>query len=126
MEVGERVFYSLDDSKPVFQQIKEMIEDDIVTGVLKEEEQIPSTNQLVAYYKINPATILKGFNLLVDEGIIYKKRGLGMFVCSGALAILREKRLKSFQEQYVQPMLREATQLEIGMEDIIQMIKGGK
>jgi len=117
------MFRVLDDSKPVFQQIKEMIEDDIVKGVLKEEEQIPSTNQLVNYYKINPATILKAFNLLVDEEIIYKKRGVGMFVHSGAFVKLRNKRALQFEEQYVEPLLQEAQALDISMDELIQIIE---
>ena len=117
------MFRILDESKPVFQQIKEMIEDDIVKGVLKEEEQIPSINQLVAYYKINPATILKGFNLLVDEEIIYKKRGVGMFVKSGAYKKIKNRRTFQFEEQYVEPLLQEAQALDISMDELIQIIE---
>lgn len=117
------MFRTLDDSKPVFLQIKEMIEDDIMNGLLKEEEQIPSTNQLVSYYKINPATILKGFNLLVDEEIIYKKRGLGMFVKSGAYEKLRSKRTFQFEKQYLEPLLQEAKALGISTDEIIKIIK---
>lgn len=67
---------SFDDKKPIFLQIKELIEDQIVNDQLKEHEQIPSTTQLVQFYKINHLTIAKGINLLVDAGILYKKRGL--------------------------------------------------
>ncbi|WP_028593437.1 GntR family transcriptional regulator [Paenibacillus assamensis] len=117
---------SLDENKPIFQQIREMIEDDIVNGNLKEEEQAPSTNQLVAYYKINPATVLKGFNQLVDAGILYKKRGVGMFVAAGAHQMLREQRKQAFQEQYVSSMLHEADKLGITIEEIKNMIDASK
>lgn len=113
---------SLDENKPIFQQIREMIEDDIVNGELKEGEQVPSTNQLVAHYKINPATVLKGFNQLVDAGILYKKRGVGMFVAEGAYQTLRETRKQVFQEQYVWSMLQEADKLGITVEEVQKMI----
>ncbi|WP_413377613.1 GntR family transcriptional regulator [Alkalihalobacillus sp. 1P02AB] len=113
---------SLDDNRPIFQQIKEMIEDEIVNGQLKEGEQVPSTNQLVAHYKINPATVLKGFNQLVDSGILYKKRGVGMFVAEGAYQRLRENRKQAFRDEFVWRMLQEAKQLGITAEEIKKMI----
>ncbi|KGA96495.1 GntR family transcriptional regulator [Alkalihalobacillus alcalophilus ATCC 27647 = CGMCC 1.3604] len=113
---------SLDDNRPIFQQIKEMIEDEIVNGELKEGEQVPSTNQLVAHYKINPATVLKGFNQLVDSGILYKKRGVGMFVAEGAYQMLRENRKQAFRDEFVWRMLQEAKQLGITAEEIKKMI----
>ena len=70
--------------KSIYIQIKEMIEDDILRDVLLEEERVPSTNELARLYAINPATAAKGVNLLVDEGFLYKKRGIGMFVATGA------------------------------------------
>ena len=66
--------------KPIFLQIAEQLEDSIFTGAFPEETQIPSTNEISALLSINPHTVLKGMNVLVDGGIIYKKRGLGMFV----------------------------------------------
>ena len=113
--------WTFDDTKPIFQQIAEMIEDDIINGVLKEEDQIPSTNQLVAHYKINPATILKGFNQLVDAEIVYKKRGVGMFVAPGAYEMLRKRRIAQFQTQFVEPLLLEAKKLGMTKEEIQKM-----
>ena len=81
----------LTESKSIYLQISEMIETDILRGILLEEEQVPSTNELAKRYTINPATAGKGVNLLVDEGILYKKRGIGMFVSAGA----REKILNN-------------------------------
>lgn len=114
---------SLDENKPIFQQIREMIEDEIVNGTLTEEAQVPSTNQLVATYKINPATVLKGFNQLVDNGILYKKRGVGMFVKSGARSKLIKKRKQAFIENYVRSMLQEARKLGITEGELQEMIK---
>jgi DNA-binding transcriptional regulator YhcF (GntR family) len=112
----------LDENRPIFQQIKEMIEEDIVEGILPEGEKAPSTNQLVAYYKINPQTVLKGVNELVDNGILFKKRGVGMFVAEGAREKLRSMRKRTFQEEYVWSMLQEANRLGISEQEIRLMM----
>jgi len=117
---------SMDDSRPIFMQIAEKIEDDIIEGDLPEESQVPSTNQFAALYRINPATAAKGVNLLVDEGILYKKRGVGMFVKTGAREALREKRKEQFYEQYVVSMIREADKLGITTEQLTDMIRKGE
>ena len=106
-------------------QIAERIENDIIAGELSEETQVPSTNQFASFYQINPATAAKGVNLLVDQGILYKRRGLGMYVAPGARAKLLEKRREQFFEQYVVPMLQEAEKLGITMEHVTEMIKEG-
>ena len=116
----------MDDSRPIFMQIAEKIEDDIIEGDLPEESQVPSTNQFAALYRINPATAAKGVNLLVDEGILYKKRGVGMFVKTGARAELREKRKELFYEQYVVSMIREAEKLGITTDQLTDMIRKGE
>ncbi|MCM2676996.1 GntR family transcriptional regulator [Alkalicoccobacillus plakortidis] len=113
---------TLDDNRPIFQQIREMIEEDIVEGVLQEGEKAPSTNQLVAYYKINPSTVLKGVNELVDEGILFKKRGVGMFVAVGARGKLIDQRKQNFKEEFVWRMLEEANKLGIAQQDIEKMM----
>ena len=82
---------TLNDQSLIYLQIARMLEDDILRGVYREEEQVPSTNELARGYNINPATAAKGINLLVDGGIVYKKRGIGMFVASGAVQKLKEK-----------------------------------
>jgi DNA-binding transcriptional regulator YhcF (GntR family) len=115
----------IDDTRPIFVQIAERIEADILAGRLAEEEQVPSTNQFAALYQINPATAAKGVNLLVDQGILYKKRGLGMYVASGARARLLEKRREQFYEHYVVTMLQEAEKLGITTEQLAEMIQRG-
>ncbi|UQZ85035.1 HTH-type transcriptional repressor YtrA [Paenibacillus konkukensis] len=115
----------IDNTRPIFMQIAEKIEDDIVEGRLPEESQVPSTNQFAAFYQINPATAAKGVNLLVDQGILYKKRGIGMFVAAGARAELLEKRKHQFYEQYVVTMIREAAKLGITKEQLTEMIRKG-
>ena len=117
--------YLIDENRPIFVQIAERIEEDILAGRLTEEEQVPSTNQFAALYQINPATAARGVNLLVDQGILYKKRGMGMFVATGSRERLMEKRRELFFEQYVVAMLREATKLGIEEEQLIKMIQKG-
>ena len=90
----------LNQEKSIYLQIKEMIEQDILRDILLEEERVPSTNELAKLYAINPATAAKGVNLLVDEGILYKKRGIGMFVAAGAKEAIRKKRREHFFENY--------------------------
>ncbi|MFF2481143.1 GntR family transcriptional regulator [Paenibacillus sp. NPDC058071] len=116
---------AIDDSRPIFLQIAEQIEDDIIEGRLPEESQVPSKNEFAAYHQINPATAAKGVNLLVDEGILYKKRGIGMFVATGARAVLVGKRQEQFYEQYVVSMLREAEKLGITKDQLTDMIRRG-
>ena len=110
---------------PLFIQIATSIEDSILIEVYPEESQIPSTTELSTNLMINPATVLKGMNLLVDEDIIYKKRGLGMFVSKGAVKKIRAKRIKSFNETYISSLISEAKKLGINKDDVITMIKGG-
>lgn len=109
--------------KPIYVQIKEKLEDQILNEEIKEDEQAPSTNQLVNFYKINHATVSKGVNQLVDEGILYKKRGIGMFVAKGAREKLKEKRKASFKDDYVVELVKEAEKLSISEDEIIRLIK---
>lgn len=91
---------------PLFVQIAEGIEEDIFTGSYAEGDRIPSTNELSALLGINPHTVLKGMNILVDEGIIYKRRGMGMYVQTGAGEKVRAKRRNAFDERFVQALGR--------------------
>jgi DNA-binding transcriptional regulator YhcF (GntR family) len=108
--------------KPIFLQIAEQIEDAIFTGAFAEESQIPSTTELSAKFSINPATVLKGMNKLTDKGLIYKKRGLGMFVSQGAAEAIRHKRQQVFFEQYVVTLITEANKLGLSQEELIRLI----
>ena len=115
----------MDESRPIFLQIAEQIENDIIEGGLPEGGQIPSTNEFAAFHRINPATAGKGVNLLVDAGILYKKRGIGMFVAEGARARLVAQRRDQFREQFVAPLLAEAAKLGISIGDLADMIRKG-
>ena len=109
----------------IFLQVSQGLEDEILSGVYREEQQIPSITELSAAYKINPATALKGINLLVDNNIVYKKRGIGMFVASGALQKLKEKRQEEFFNQYILPLVQEAKRLSISPEQLREWIERG-
>jgi len=115
---------ALDNGTPLFLQIAEQLADDIVDGVLPEGARVPSTNELAAFYRINPATAAKGINLLVDDGVLEKRRGIGMFVAAGAQEQLRAGRRKRFAEQYVDPMLAEANRLGIDTDTLVSLIRG--
>ncbi|MCD7814252.1 MAG: GntR family transcriptional regulator [Lachnospiraceae bacterium] len=112
----------LSQEKSIYIQIREMIENDILRDILLEEERAPSTNELARAYSINPATAAKGVNLLVDEGILYKKRGIGMFVATGAKAKIMEKRKQNFYDDYVKRLVAEAKNLGITKEELVAMI----
>ena len=116
---------SFDGEKSIYIQVAEWIEENILTGVFPEEAQIPSTTEISAMYRINPATALKGVNILVDKGIIYKKRGLGMFVSSGAEQKIRSERKEEFFEKYIKALVSEANKLKITKNEIITMIEKG-
>ncbi len=113
----------MDESRPIFQQVAEQIENDIISGTLPEESQIPSTNEFAAFLRINPATAGKGVNLLVDEGILYKKRGIGMFVSPGARDRIVAQRRERFRADYVLPLVAEATKLGISTGDLAGMVR---
>ena len=116
----------LTQEKSIYIQIKEMIEDDILRDVLLEEERVPSTNELARLYAINPATAAKGVNLLVDEGILYKKRGIGMFVATRAKAQIQGKRREQFYDNYVKSLMAEAMSLGITKKELVAMILDAK
>ena len=115
----------LDGDRPIFRQLAEGLEDGILSGVFPEESQIPSITEFSVQYRINPATALKGINLLVDAGIVYKKRGIGMFVSSGAVEKLRGKRREQFYSKYICTLVNEAKRLRLTEQDIQEMIERG-
>jgi GntR family transcriptional regulator len=113
----------IEEGKALFLQIAESVEDSIVDGSLPEEGQAPSTNELAAFYRINPATAAKGVNMLVEKGVVYKRRGIGMFVAPGARDLLLAERRTAFAERYVAPLLAEARKLGLGPDDLTQIIR---
>ncbi|MBS4751044.1 GntR family transcriptional regulator [Carnobacteriaceae bacterium zg-ZUI78] len=110
---------------PIFLQIAEQLENLIFTGVIKEEQQVPSTTELSVSLSINPHTVLKGMNKLVEEDILYKKRGMGMFVKIGAQDKIREKRKDIFKEKLLKQFIEEAKKLNMTQEEVVAVIKEG-
>lgn len=112
----------LTQEKSIYIQIADMIEQDILRDILLEEEKAPSTNELAKLYAINPATAAKGINILVDREILYKKRGIGMFVAEGAKGKIMAKRKEEFYDNYIKKLLIEAASIGISKEELIKMI----
>ena len=113
----------LTDDKSIYLQISRMIETDILRGILLEEERVPSTNELAKLYTINPATAAKGVNILVESGILYKKRGIGMFVSPGASEQIRNRRKQEFYDHQLTELLAEANSLGITRRELIAHIE---
>ena len=114
-----------DESRPIFLQLAEMLEDGIISGAFPEEGQIPSITEYSAALKINPATALKGINLLVEDGLVYKKRGVGMFVSTGAKEKLLQKRRENFYVNLAKPTAKEARALGLSLEELQKMMERG-
>ena len=110
------------DEGPAFQRLAARIADEIVAGTYPEETAVPSATDFAVFHQMNPATASKGVNLLVELGALYKKRGIGMFVATGARELLRSRRREEFRQQYMEPLLREARVLGIGDAELHHMI----
>ena len=113
----------IEEGKPLFLQIAEQIEDSIVDGSLAEEAQAPSTNELASFYRINPATAAKGVAMLTDKGVLYKRRGIGMFVTEGARVLLLGERRSAFADRYIDPLLAEARTLGLDASDLAALLQ---
>lgn len=113
----------MDDERPIFLQVAELIENQIIDGAMPEGAQVPSINELAAFHRINPATALKGVTRLVDAGLLYKQRGIGMFVADGARARLLAQRREAFSAQFVRPLVAEAAKLAIDPGELAEMIR---
>ncbi|RFU21454.1 GntR family transcriptional regulator [Geodermatophilus marinus] len=111
-----------DEGGPIFRQVATLVENAIVDGSLAEESQAPSSNELAAFHRINPATAAKGLNQLVADGVLYKRRGVGMFVAPGAREQVLKRRRSEFADQYVRPLMAEAHKLGIPARELAAMI----
>ena len=111
--------------KPIFLQLAEQLENGILSGAYPEGSQVPSITEYAATYQINPATALKGINQLVNAGLLYKKRGIGMFVAPGAQEVLRKQRSEDFYHDYVQTMVRVGKGLGLTLEQLTDLVKRG-
>ncbi|MBT2484199.1 MULTISPECIES: GntR family transcriptional regulator [unclassified Microbacterium] len=113
----------IEEGKPLFLQIAEQIEDSIIDGSLGEDAQAPSTNELASFYRINPATAAKGVAMLTEKGVLIKRRGIGMFVASGAKDALLGERRAVFADRYIDPLLAEARTLGLDADDLAALLK---
>jgi len=114
---------SLNDNQPIFQQIIERIESDIITGVYQTDELIISTTQISKVYSVNPTTAVRAISKMTDAGILYKKRGIGMCVAEGAREKITTRRKDVFLNQTIDALLTEAKTLGISVEDLVNVIK---
>ena len=112
-----------DDRSPIYRQLADQVKADVVSGTLGGDEQVMSTNQYAAYYRINPATVAKAFQQLVDEQVLYKKRGIGMFVSPTARDALRAQRRETFFSDVVDPMVAEAKAVGIPIDEVVARIE---
>ena len=110
-------------TQPIYLQVAQALEDAILSGLFVEEGPVPSTTELSVTYKINPATALKGVNLLVDESVLYKKRGVGMFVAPGAQQAILHKRQREFYDSYILQLVREAHRLCLSQAEVQDMLR---
>lgn len=113
---------SSDVETPLFQQVARRISDDIVAGLLPEGSQVPSTTDFAVHWSINPATALKGIAQLVDDGVLFKQRGIGMFVAEGARERLLARRRADFVQVFLAPLLVEATRIGITPTEVAKLI----
>ena len=116
---------TFNDERPIFLQLADQLKEGILSGAYPEESQVPSITEYSSTYKINPATALKGINLLVDAGLLYKKRGVGMFVSAGAQEKLLAERREGFYHDYIERLVREARRLGITADQLYELMKRG-
>jgi GntR family transcriptional regulator len=113
----------LDDGAPIFSQVADRLAEEIAEGALAEGDRVPSSNELAAFYRINPATAAKGINVLADDGLLEKRRGIGMFVAAGARERLLGARRQRFAQRYVVPLVAEASRLGIDADELVALIR---
>ena len=118
-----REMAGLDEDTPLFAQVARRLAEEIAAGGLAEGERVPSSNEMATYYRINPATAAKGISMLADEGLLEKRRGIGMFVAAGARQQLLEQRRKQFTERHIEPMIAEASSLGIDIDELTELIR---
>lgn len=113
----------IEDGRALFLQIAEQVEGSIIDGSLAEDTQAPSTNELAGFYRINPATAAKGVNMLVEKGVLHKRRGIGMFVAAGARELLLAERRTVFADRFIAPLLEEAQRIGLEPDDVAALIR---
>ncbi|OUJ38496.1 GntR family transcriptional regulator [Vibrio parahaemolyticus] len=110
------------DRQPIFRQLADQITQQILQGVWKEGEALPSVRSISADLKINHLTVMKGYQLLVDEGLVEKKRGQGMFVAQGAIQQLRSAEKARFLEQQIPQIADTLQRLDMSVDELVQQL----
>lgn len=113
----------MSDTRPIYQQLAGGIRDMIISGELPEGERAPSTNELSAFHSVNPTTSAKALTVLFEEGLLEKRRGLGMFVREGARDQVRHQRQEALREDFILPLLKEGAALSLSASDIADLIE---
>ncbi|MDR2572606.1 MAG: GntR family transcriptional regulator [Oscillospiraceae bacterium] len=113
----------MNENQPIFQQIIDMIESDIITGVYQTGDLIISTTQISKVYSVNPTTAVKAIGKMTDAGILYKKRGIGMCVAEGAKEKISAQRRKVFFDNTIDAVVTESKTLGISMDELIEALK---
>lgn len=112
-----------EEGRPIFQQLAAWLEDGILRGDFAEDAPVPSINELAAFHRINPATANRAVAGLADDGVLVKRRGLGMYVAPGARVLLLRARQQEFADRYLRPMLVEADRIGIDRAGVIRLIE---
>ncbi|ELB2103439.1 TPA: GntR family transcriptional regulator [Vibrio parahaemolyticus] len=110
------------DRQPIFRQLADQITQQILQGIWKEGEALPSVRSISADMKINHLTVMKGYQLLVDEGLVEKKRGQGMFVAQGAIQQLRSAEKARFLEQQIPQIADTLQRLDMSVDELVQQL----
>lgn len=111
------------DNQPIFRQLSDRITEQILQGIWLEEQPLPSVRTVAADLKINHLTVMKGYQLLVDEGLVEKRRGQGMFVTLGALKVLKERQKSDFFEQQIPTIAATLKQIDMPLDEFVQQLK---
>ncbi|ULQ48722.1 GntR family transcriptional regulator [Liquorilactobacillus nagelii] len=117
--------FNFNSAEPLYLQVAEQIMEAILAKIYLADDQIPSTTEISRSYHINPATVLKGMNLLVNQGLIVKKRGIGMFVTPQAYQKIVEQRRDQFFQQRIIDLIKEARRLQISKAELVSLIERG-
>lgn len=114
---------NFDQKSPIYQQLADSIRQDILAGSLKAEQPIPSVRQISVEYGLNPQTVLNATQLLIQEGLLEKRRGLGMFVRVNAHKQLSQAACERFKNETIQAVVQEARLLDISKMDLMDLIQ---
>lgn len=109
------------DKQPIYRQLRDLVVAMMLDGVLKEGDPLPSVRTVAAEYRVNPLTVLRSYQALVDEQLVEKRRGLGMFVLEGARAVLEQSERRRFLDEEWPAILATIERLGLKAEELLKM-----